>query len=290
LDRLIPYARNARTHSPAQVAEIAGSTRAFGFSNPIQVGEGADVIAGHGRLAAARKLGLKEAPVVVLRGLSEAQRRQLVLADNKIALNASWDAEMLSLELADLSAIGADLSALDFTTKELSVALSRVEAGLTDEDEVPEVAEVAVAQPGDIWQLGPHRIACGDSRDPGLVQSLFSGTVPQLMVTDPPYGVEYDPEWRHRRGVNNSARKGKIKNDEIADWTPTWDLYPGRDCLCLAWGAPLQHCCREPGQQPFRDPGADHLGQRAPGDEPGRLPLAARALLVRCSKERPLDR
>jgi ParB-like chromosome segregation protein Spo0J len=102
IDRLIPYARNARTHSPAQVAEIAGSIRAFGFSNPILVGEGADVIAGHGRLAAARKLGLTEAPVIVLRGLSDTQRRQLVLADNRIALNAGWDAEMFSLELADL--------------------------------------------------------------------------------------------------------------------------------------------------------------------------------------------
>jgi DNA modification methylase len=238
LDRLIPYARNARTHSPAQVAEIAGSIRAFGFSNPILVGEGADVIAGHGRLAAARKLGLKEAPVVVLRGLSDAQRRPLVLADNKIALNAGWDAEMLSLELADLSAIGADLSTLGFTTKELSVALSRVEAGLTDEDEVPEVAEVGVSQAGDIWQLGPHRIACGDSRDPGLVLALFAGAVPRLMVTDPPYGVEYDPEWRHRRGVNNSARKGKIKNDEIADWTPTWDLFPGE--IAYVWHGALR--------------------------------------------------
>ena len=238
LDRLIPYARNARTHSPGQVAEIAGSIRAFGFSNPILVGEGADIIAGHGRLAAARKLGLTEAPVVVLRGLSEAQRRQLVLADNRIALNAGWDAEMLSLELADLSAIGADLSMLGFTTKELSAALSRVEAGLTDEDEVPQVAEVAVSQPGDIWQLGAHRIACGDSRDSGLVKSLFAGIVPQLMVTDPPYGVEYDPEWRHRRGVNKSARTGKIKNDEIADWTPTWDLYPGE--IAHVWHGALR--------------------------------------------------
>jgi DNA modification methylase len=238
LDRLIPYARNARTHSAAQVAEIAGSIRAFGFSNPILVGEGADVIAGHGRLAAARKLGLKEAPVVVLRGLSDAHRRQLVIADNKIALNASWDAEMLSLELADLSAIGADLSALGFTTKELAAALSRVEAGLTDEDEVPEVAEVAVSQPGDIWLLGPHRIACGDSRDVGLVQSLFVNTAPHLMVTDPPYGVEYDPQWRHRRGVNNSARKGKIKNDEIADWTPTWNLFPGE--IAYVWHGALR--------------------------------------------------
>ncbi|MBR1285370.1 site-specific DNA-methyltransferase [Bradyrhizobium sp. AUGA SZCCT0177] len=238
LDRLIPSARNARTHSAGQVAEIAGSICAFGFSNPILVGEGADIIAGHGRLAAARNLGLSEAPVVVVRGLSEAQRRQLVLADNKIALNAGWDAEMLSLELADLSAIGADLSMLGFTTKELSAALSRVDTGLTYEDKIPDVVEVAVSRPGDIWQLGPHRVACGDSRDAGLVKSLLAGAVPQLMVTDPPYGVEYDPQWRHRRGVNNSARKGKIKNDEIADWTPTWDLYPGE--IAYVWHGALR--------------------------------------------------
>lgn len=222
LDRLIPYARNARTHSPAQVAEIAGSIRAFGFSNPILVGEGADIIAGHGRLAAARRLGLTEAPVIVLRGLTEVQRRQLVIADNRIAMNAGWDSEMLSLELADLATIGADLSTLGFSSKELAAALSRISVGLTDEDEVPPLADIAVSKAGDIWQLGPHRVACGDSRDAGLVRSLLAGAVPQLMVTDPPYGVEYDPEWRHRRGVNKSARKGRILNDEIADWAPTW--------------------------------------------------------------------
>ncbi len=238
LERLIPYARNARTHSEAQVAEIAGSIRTFGFSNPILVSEAGDIIAGHGRLAAARKLGLAEAPVVVLRGLTQFERRQLVLADNRIALNAGWDAEMLSLELADLSCMGADLTALGFTTKELSKALSRVEGGLTDEDEVPDVAEVAVSQAGDIWQLGPHRVACGDSRDASLVAELFAGTVPHLMVTDPPYGVEYDPEWRHRRGVNKSARKGKIRNDEIADWTPTWDLFPGE--IAYVWHGALR--------------------------------------------------
>ncbi len=238
LDRLIPYARNARTHSAAQIAEIAGSIRAFGFSNPILVGEGGDVIAGHGRLAAARKLELNTVPVVMLRGLTELQRRQLVLADNRIALNAGWDAEMLSLELADLSGFGADLSTLGFTKKELAAALSRVEAGLTDEDEIPEIAEVAVSQPGDVWQLGPHRIACGDSRDGSLVRTLLGSTVPQLMVTDPPYGVEYDPEWRHRRGVNQSARTGKIRNDEIADWAPTWALFPG--AIAYVWHGALR--------------------------------------------------
>lgn len=238
LARLIPYARNARTHSEAQVAEIAGSIRAFGFSNPILVSETGDIIAGHGRLAAARKLGLTEAPVVVLRNLTEFERRQLVLADNRIALNAGWDKEMLSLELADLSGMGADLSALGFTAKELSAALSRIEPGLTDEDNIPELAEVAVSQTGDVWQLGPHRVACGDSRDADLVKALFTGTVPQLMVTDPPDGVEYDPEWRHRRGVNNSARKGKIRNDEIADWTSTWDLFPGE--IAYVWHGALR--------------------------------------------------
>jgi DNA modification methylase len=238
LDRLIPYARNARTHSAAQIAEIAGSIRAFGFSNPILVGDGGDVIAGHGRLAAARKLELTTVPVVMLRGLTDIQRRQLVLADNRIALNAGWDAEMLGLELADLSGMGADLSTLGFTKKELAAALLRVEVGLTDEDEVREVAEVAVSQPGEIWQLGPHRIACGDSRDESLVRSLLAGTVPQLMVTDPPYGVEYDPEWRHRRGVNHSARTGKIRNDEIADWAPTWALFPG--AIAYVWHGALR--------------------------------------------------
>jgi len=238
LDRLIPYARNARTHSPAQVAEIAGSIRAFGFSNPILVGEGADIIAGHGRLAAARRLGLTEAPVIVLRGLTEVQRRQLVIADNRIAMNAGWDSEMLSLELADLATIGADLSTLGFSSKELAAALSRISVGLTDEDEVLALAEIAVSKAGDIWQLGPHRVACGDSRDAGLVRSLLAGAVPQLMVTDPPYGVEYDPEWRHRRGVNKSARKGKILNDEIADWTPAWSLFPGE--IAYVWHGALR--------------------------------------------------
>jgi DNA modification methylase len=227
LERLIPFARNARTHSAAQIAEIAGSIRAFGFSNPILVGAQGDVIAGHGRLAAARQLGLLEVPVIVLAGLSESQRRQLVLADNRIALNAGWDLDMLKLELTELSLLGADLSALGFSERELATALNRAGAGLTDEDAIPAVAERAVSCPGDIWCLGPHRIACGDSTDAKLVGGVLSGASPQLMVTDPPYGVEYDPEWRHRLGVNKSDKRGKIRNDERADWTAAWALFPG---------------------------------------------------------------
>src|ERR1700724_1713764 len=138
VDRLVPSARNARTHSDAQVAEIAGSIRAFGFTNPILVGEQGDVVAGHGRLAAARLLGLSDVPVILLRGLTELQRRQLVLADNRIALNAGWDLEMLNLELKDLSALGADLSLVGFTSHELAAALApAASTGLTDENDTP---------------------------------------------------------------------------------------------------------------------------------------------------------
>jgi DNA modification methylase len=238
LSRLIPYGRNARTHSDAQVAEIAGSIRAFGFANPILVGEKGDLIAGHGRLAAARQLGLNEVPVIVLRGLTEVQRRQLVLADNRIAMNAGWDMEMLKLELTDLAALSVDLSTMGFTEKELAKALTSNSPGLTDEDDVPEVAEAAISQTGDVWCLGNHRIACGNSTDPQIVTALLAGTSPLLMVTDPPYGVEYDPAWRHRRGVNTSAKKAKIANDERADWAAAWDLFPGQ--IAYVWHGALR--------------------------------------------------
>ena len=237
IEKLIPFVRNARTHNAAQVAEIAGSIRAFGFSNPILAGPQGDVIAGHGRLAAARQLGLAEVPVIVLAGLSDAQRRQLVLADNRIALNAGWDMDMLKLELIDLSAMGADLSLLGFNEKELSTALNGAGAGLTDEDEVPKIAETAVSSSGEVWCLGLHRIACGDSTDPSLVTSLLAGVEPQLMVTDPPYGVAYDPEWRHRIGVNKSEKRGKIQNDERADWAAAWALFPGQ--IAYVWHGAL---------------------------------------------------
>jgi DNA modification methylase len=225
IDRLIPSARNARTHSASQVAEIAGSIRAFGFTNPLLVGEDADVVAGHGRLAAARLLGLSEVPVIPLRKLNETERRLLMLADNRIAMNAGWDAEMLKLELADLGKLGTDLKILGFNEQELAVALGG--AGLVHEDEVPALGEAAVSRQGDIWLLGPHRVGCGDCTDADMVSAVLAGALPQLMVTDPPYGVEYDPSWRHRIGVNKSEKRGKIANDERADWTTAWGLFPG---------------------------------------------------------------
>jgi ParB-like nuclease domain len=208
IDRLVPSARNARTHSAAQVAEIAGSIRAFGFTNPLLVGEEADVVAGHGRLAAARLLGLLEVPVIPLRNLNETERRQLMLADNRIALNAGWNAEMLKLELADLGKLGADLKILGFNEQELAAALGGAAPGLVHEDEVPKLGETAVSKQGDIWLLGPHRIGCGDSTEATVVSAVLAGALPQLMVTDPPYGVEYDPAWRHRRGRQQLGQEG----------------------------------------------------------------------------------
>src|SRR3954454_1005261 len=238
IERLIPSPRNARTHSEAQVAEIAGSIRAFGFTNPILAGDDGDVIAGHGRLAAARLLGLTDVPVIPLRGLSGGQRRQLMLADNRIALNAGWDAEMLNLELKELSVMGADLAALGFTAQELAAALNPSGEGLTDENEIPALAETAVTMAGDIWCLGAHRVACGDSTDAGIVKALLGGVVPGLMVTDPPYGVEYDPQWRNQRGLSSSSRTGKVHNDERADWSAAWALFPGT--IAYVWHGALR--------------------------------------------------
>src|SRR6202166_53399 len=160
IERLIPSARNARTHSAAQVAEIAGSIRSFGFTNPLLVGEDADIVAGHGRLAAARLLGLTEVAVIPLRGLNEVERRLRMLGDNRIALNAGWDAEMLKLELTDLGKLGADLKTLGFSEQELAVALGGSAAGLVPEDLVPELGETAVSRTDHSLVLGPHRVGC----------------------------------------------------------------------------------------------------------------------------------
>ena len=177
-------------------------------------------------------------PVIVLSGLTELQRRQLALADNRIALNAGWDLEMLHLELTDLSVLGADLAALGFTAEELAKALNPAgTAGLTDENEVPELPEKAVTAVGDIWLAGSHRIACGDSTDAAAVAALLGGLAPKLMVTDPPYGVDYDPAWRHRLGVNRSARRGKVRNDNQADWGVAWALFPGN--IAYVWHGAL---------------------------------------------------
>jgi DNA modification methylase len=228
LSRLTPYARNARTHSDVQVAQIAASICEWGWTVPVLVDEDGTIIAGHGRVLAAQRLALTEVPVMVARGWSAAKRRAYVLADNKLTLNGGWDEALLRVELADLAGMGADLSLTGFSAEEVQALTGEASAGLTDPDAVPPAPEVPVSRQGDIWVLGRHRLACGDCTDQAVVSAALDGVRPHLMVTDPPYGVEYDPTWRNETlEGSRTARTGKVLNDDRADWTEAWALFPG---------------------------------------------------------------
>lgn len=226
IGELIPYARNARTHSEAQVALIAGSIREYGFTNPVLVDGENGIIAGHGRVMAARKLGLAKVPVIELAHLTEAQKRAYILADNKLAEQAGWDKELLALELGDLRDMAVDLTSLGFEAGELDALLRAGEVDPREED-VPEAPAVPVSRPGDLWVLGNHRLICGDATDAATVERVLAGVQPHLMVTDPPYGVAYDPNWRNEAGAARTRRTGKVLNDHRADWREAWALFPG---------------------------------------------------------------
>jgi len=201
VERLVPYARNARTHSDAQVATIAASIAEFGFLNPILVDTNAGILAGHGRLLAARKLGLERVPVVILDHLSETQKRAYILADNRTAEQAGWDDAILRAELADLKAADVELATLGFSDDDLKALLAEVEpetaetAADAPDEEIPEPPAAPVSRPGDVWVIGPHRLICGDCRDFGVVEKLFDGARANLAITSPPYATqrEYDP-------------------------------------------------------------------------------------------------
>jgi DNA modification methylase len=220
---LVPY---ARTHSEAQVALIAGSIREYGFTNPVLVDGANGIIAGHGRVMAARKLGLARVPVIELAHLSEGQKRAYILADNRLAEQAGWDRDLLALELGDLRDMAVDLASLGFEPGELDALLRAGEAD-PREEVIPEVPAVPVSHPGDLWLLGNHRLICGDATDAGTVERVLGGVQPHLMVTDPPYGVAYDPSWRNEAGAARTRRTGKVLNDHRADWREAWALFPG---------------------------------------------------------------
>lgn len=216
---LLPYARNARTHSDEQVAQIAASIREWGWTTPVLVDEAGQIIAGHGRVMAARKLGLAEVPVMVAAGWSEAQRRAYVLADNKLALNAGWDADLLKLELGDLQADGFDLALTGFDGDELATLLADPTEGLTDPDETPAVQAKAVTEPGDVWVLGRHRLVCGSCTDMVAVDAAMNGDTADLCLTDPPYGLGKGKE----SGKNDYAEYEDTRDNLInlaKDWLP----------------------------------------------------------------------
>ena len=206
---LIPYARNSRTHSPQQVDKIAASIREFGFLNPIIVDGQNGIVAGHGRVMAAQKLGLATLPVIEAAHLTEAQKRAYVIADNRLALDAGWDNDMLKIELQDLDAEGFDLSLTGFNPDEIGNFLADPTEGMTDEDAVPEVPAVPVTVEGDVWLLGRHRLMCGDSTSIDAVERLMNGRKADMVFTDPPYGVEYQSNKRTK-----SAKFEILKNDD----------------------------------------------------------------------------
>lgn len=216
LARLLPYANNARTHSDEQIAQIAASIVEFGFTNPILVGGDGVIVAGHGRLAAARKLGLETVPVVVLDHLTATQRRALVLADNRIAENAGWDDAMLRTELEALQADGFDLDLTGFDPDALAELLAGDETdqtGEVDDDDVPEEAVAAVSRPGDLWVLGEHRVLCGDATDATAYARLLDGGQADMVFIDPPYNVDYANSAKDRqRGTQRP-----ILNDNLGD-------------------------------------------------------------------------
>jgi DNA modification methylase len=223
VDRLLPYARNARTHSDEQVAQVAASIREFGWTSPILVGADNIIIAGHARLSAARKLGFAEVPVIVLDHLNETQRRALVLADNKLALNAGWDQEMLRVELEALQDDGFNIDIVGFSKEELDAALLDPEqtgGGLTDDDAAPASPETAITVAGDVWIMGTHRLLCGDAAILADVEKVLAGRLADMIWTDPPYGVEIASRTGIEGKSSAEARalgtQNKIANDDLS--------------------------------------------------------------------------
>jgi DNA modification methylase len=230
---LAPYAANARTHPEAQVAQLAASIAEFGFNVPVLVDDAGVLIAGHGRVLAAKVLGLVEVPAIRLGHLTEAQARAFRLADNQRALNSAWDESLLAAELRalrtdefDLGLIGFDGATLDRLLAEAAPDASATLAGDPDAPAL-EPPAAPVTRPADLWLLGPHRLLCGDSTSASDVARLLGGARPHLMITDPPYGVNYDPEWRNEAGVSATMRTGRVANDDRADWREAWALFPG---------------------------------------------------------------
>lgn len=254
IDRLIAFANNARTHSDDQIAQIASSISEFGFVNPILVGPDDVIIAGHARALAARRLGLKHVPVIVLEHLTPVQRRALVLADNRLALSAGWDEELLQLELTALREDDFDLNLLGFEDEELSALLSGNEdaAGLTDENAVPDIPETPVSVPGDTWILGAHRIRCGDATDSDDVARLLSGETADLVFTDPPYNVSYEGYTEDRLKIEGDRMSAEQFQSFLADTFRSYRavVKPGASlyiCHSSSWQREFQNALEEAG-------------------------------------------
>jgi DNA modification methylase len=242
IEKLIPYARNARTHTDAQIAQVAASIREWGWTNPVLVDEGGNIIAGHCRVLAARQIGIADIPVMVALDWSEAQKKAYVLADNQLALSAGWNMELLKLELGDLGALDFDIGLIGFDDKQLAaISATGAGVGLTDPDDAPEPPVNPIAITGDLWRLGRHFLLCGDATKADDVSKVLGAVEPHLMVTDPPYGVNYDPDWRNKSyradgSPIGAGAIGTVKNDDRADWTEAYSIFPGD--VAYVWHPP----------------------------------------------------
>lgn len=220
---LIPYARNSRTHSAEQVSQIAASIREFGWTNPVLIDGENGIIAGHGRVLAAHKLGETQVPTIELSHMSDTQKRAYIIADNKLALNAGWDSEMLALEIGDLKDAGFDLGLTGFSHDEIAALNPDVIKGLTDEDAVPDVPDKSITKLGDIYQLGNHRLMCGDSTSINAVDKLMDGQKADMVFTDPPYGMFLNADYSDMDSKFKGS-KGGNKYDKVIgdhnDFTP----------------------------------------------------------------------
>lgn len=252
IESLIPYVRNSRTHSDAQVAQIAASIKEFGWTNPVLIDGDGGIIAGHGRIMAGRKLGIKEAPCIVLNNLTDAQRRAYVIADNKLALNAGWDVELLKVELGDLNGLDFDLSLTGFDPGELANLLAEKTEGLTDEDEVPEPPARAVTVLGDVWVLGKHRLMCGDSTSVDAMQTLVQGQLVDMWLTDPPYNVAYEGGTKEKLTIQNDSMGDDQFRQFLRDACVTADTVMKPGAVFYIWHADLEGynfrgACRDAG-------------------------------------------
>ena len=216
--KLVPYARNARTHSDAQVAQIAASIREFGFTNPVLIDAEGGIIAGHGRVLGARKLGLGDVPCIRLDHLTDAQRRAYVIADNRLALDAGWDNEMLKVEIADLQEMNFDLGLTGFNPDEIANFLADPTDGLTNPDAVPDVPAVPVTVEGDVWLLGRHRLMCGDSTSIDAVERLMDGRKADMVFTSPPYNADAKAG---QGDIFNKKKSVKLYADGYSDNLPS---------------------------------------------------------------------
>ena len=241
VDNLVPYARNSRTHSDAQVDQIAASIREWGWTTPVLVDEAGGIIAGHGRTLAARKLGMTTVPVIVASGWSDAKKRAYVIADNKLALNAGWDEEMLALELGELGELGFDLDLTGFSAEEIAALMpEELPEGLTDPDDAPELQENPVTVPGDVWVMGKHRLMCGDSTSVDAVDRLMAGDKADFVYMDPPYGMNLNTDYARSNRVKGKTYSPVIGDDQ--DFDPSFFFEYFKDAREHFWWGADYYC------------------------------------------------